>query len=129
MRTQDFPAVKTARKVVEEQIEVYNELISEENMAKKKLFIVDTIVTFRHRYVIEANELEHAYDEVTMIDSGNDSDLFEPVSSKCLGETIIDGRKISKKKFNELLNTLENDSSEQSSYWMGDDLIRKINYD
>ena len=85
MKTKDFPCVKEAKKVAEKQLEFYNMMMAsklkkEENkVAKKKLYIVDTISTFRHRYVIEAAELEHAYDEVTMVDSGNDADSFESV--------------------------------------------------
>ena len=96
---------------------------------KKKLYLVDTIVTFRHKYVIEANELEHAYDEVTMRDSGADEDEFSEVTQLYMGETIIDGREISKKDFKKMLKALEADKREVSSYWMGDKLIRKIDYD
>ena len=96
---------------------------------KKKLYLVDTIVTFRHKYVIEADELEHAYDEVTMRDSGADEDSFEEVTQLYLGETITDGREISKKDFKKMLKALETDKREMSSYWMGDKLIRKIDYD
>lgn len=100
-------------------------------MAKKKLFIVDTISTFRHRYVIEADKLEHAYDEVTMIDSGNDADAFEAASQRHLGETIIDGRQITKAEFDMMIARLKanEDPYELSSHWMGEQLIRKINYD
>jgi len=96
---------------------------------KKKLYLVDTIVTFRHKYVVEATELEHAFDEVTMRDSGNELDSFEEVTQLYLGETITDGREISKKEFKKLLKGLEADKRELSSYWMGDQLIRKIDYD
>lgn len=135
MKTKDFPCVKEAKKVAEKQLEFYNMMMAsklkkEENkVAKKKLYIVDTISTFRHRYVIEAAELEHAYDEVTMIDSGNDDDSFESVSQRYLGETIIDGREISKKEFDKMLKTLETDKDENCSYWMGDKLIRVLDYD
>jgi hypothetical protein len=98
-------------------------------MTKKKLFVVDTITTFRHRYVIEAESLEHAYDEVTMIDSGNDADMFESVSQRYLGETIIDGRKISKEKFDKMVTKLSIDAKENCSHWLGDRLIRRIDYD
>lgn len=93
-----------------------------------KLFIVDSISTFRHRYVIEANTLEHAYDEVTMVDSGNPEDEFTEVSQRWLGSTIVDGREISKDEFATLLKTLEADDNEMSSCWLGDKLIRKIDY-
>jgi hypothetical protein len=98
-------------------------------MTKKKLYVVDTISTYRMRYVIEAKELDHAYDEITMIDSGNEDDIFCEVSQKHLGETIIDGREISKKDFKKMLKDLENNKDEICSYWMGDKLIRVIDYD
>lgn len=95
---------------------------------KQNLYIVDTVVTFRHRYVIEAKNLEHAYDEVTMKDSGNEKDYFEEMTQKFIGETIIDGREITKKEFKLMLERLEHDKDEWCSYWMGDKLIRKIDY-
>lgn len=95
----------------------------------KKLYVVDTIVTFRHSYVVEAEELEHAYDEVTMKDSGSADDYFEEVTQLCLGEQICNGREITKKEYKKWLKELEKDKREISSYWMGDKLIRTINYD
>lgn len=94
-----------------------------------KLFIVDTIISYRMKYAIEAKSLEHAYDELTMRDSGNSADDFDEITQKCLGEQIIDGREISKDEFKILMGTLSTDESEMSSYWMEDKLIRKINYD
>ena len=88
------------------------------------LFVVDTISTFRQRYVVEAETLEHAYDEVTMIDSGEEEDRFEEFSQKWLGETIVDGRKIKMKHFHKMLEEDENCNA-----WMGEKLIRKIDYD
>jgi hypothetical protein len=98
-------------------------------MTKKKLFVVDTISSFRMRYVIEADELEHAYDEVLMRNSGDDKDSFEEMSQRYLGETILDGREITKKEFNSLLTQYESDENEISSYWMGEKLIRVVDYD
>ena len=92
----------------------------------KKLFIVDTISTFRMRYVIEAEELSHAYDEVTM--NGGADDQFDELTQKHLGETIVDGREITKKEFKKMLETLPNEKDELSSYWAGDAMIRKIDY-
>jgi hypothetical protein len=94
----------------------------------KKLFIVDTICTFRHKYVIECDELTHAYDEVTMRDSGNPDDNFPEVTQRFLGETITDGREITREEFDKLMASYTNDENEMSSYWMGDKLIRKIDY-
>jgi hypothetical protein len=95
---------------------------------KTKLFVVDTLVTFRHRYVIEAESLEHAYDEVTMKDSGAEADEFEEVSQRYLDEVIIDGRKIGRKKFQKMIEKLSQDEKELCSAWMGEELIRKIDY-
>ena len=151
----EWPVVQEARRVVAKQTEHYNKMMKDKTEGydwptltdqqiqdavnamsdkqtkppKKKLYIVDTIVTFRHKYVIEADELEHAYDEVTMRDSGDSADAFEEVTQRYLGETITDGREISKKEFKQLLKTLEKDKDEMSSYWLGKDLIRKIDYD
>lgn len=97
---------------------------------KKKLYIVDTICTFRHRYVVEAKSLEHAYDEVTMKESGAEEDYFSEFSQKYLGETIIDGRQIDQKEFDNMISYFHNNNTpeEMSSYWLGDGLIRKIDY-
>ncbi len=96
---------------------------------KKHLYVVDTITTIRNRYIVEAKSLEHAYDEVTMIDSEFDISHFEPFSQKDLGETIVDGRKISKKKFYKMNESLNNpDSREIGSPWMGEKMIRRIDY-
>lgn len=93
------------------------------------LFLVDTIVQFRHKYVIEAENIEHAYDEVAMRDSGADEDSFDEVTQRYLGETILDGREITREQFQNLMQELKNDPHETSSYWMSDKLIRKIDYE
>lgn len=90
------------------------------------LFIVDTIVTTRMRYVIEAKEASHAEDEVTMIDSGSPDDRFEEFSQRNLGEVIVDTRSITKAEFKKMLE--ESKTTGESSYWMGEKLIRKIDY-
>lgn len=97
-------------------------------MTKKKLFIVDTISSFRLRYVIEAEELDHAYDEVLMRNSGSSKDAFEEMTQRYLGETILDGREITKKEFKALLESCEKDKDELSSHWLGEKLIRVIDY-
>jgi hypothetical protein len=90
------------------------------------LFIVDTITTTRMRYVIDAKEASHAEDEVTMLDSGNPDDFFNEVSQKCLGETIVDTREITKDEFDKMLGELADKA--EGCYWLGDKLIRKIKY-
>lgn len=136
MKTKDFPAVKEAKKIVEGQRDFYNSMMKDDmtketpkEVPKKQLFLVDTISTFRHKYVIEAESLEHAYDEIVMKDSGSTSDAFDEVTQRYLGETIVDGREISRKDFKKLLIDLAKDKDEMSSHWMGDDLIRRIDYD
>lgn len=152
MKTKDFASVKAARKAAIGQLEFYNTMMAtktaNEKIAveeadiqdlldnfnrgyemskaeiKKKLFVVDTISTFRQRYVVEAECLEHAFDEVTMRDSGNEADSFEEFSQEWLGETIIDGRKIKMKHFNKML-----EEDKGCCAWMGEKLIRKIDYD
>ena len=93
---------------------------------KKKLFIVDTITSFRNRYVIEADELEHAYDEVTMVESGDSLDSFEPAEQRYLGETILDGREITIEDFDNMIVNME--ETGEGSHWLGRKLIRKIDY-
>lgn len=126
-----WPTPETAaRKLTDEQIldAVRSMTPLEEAPRKTHLYIVDTISTFRMRYVIEAESLEHAYDEVTMVDSGCPEDAFDEVTQLHVGEQIIDGRKISKKKFDKMLVELAADKNELCSHWMGDKLIRKIDY-
>jgi hypothetical protein len=88
------------------------------------LYLVDTIVTYRMKYVVEAKELSHAYDEVSM----NDGNLSE-LTQKCLGEHIIDGRQVTIEEVNQLLAQYKNDQYELSSHWMGEKLINKIKYE
>lgn len=94
-----------------------------------KLYVIDTLVNFRHKYVIKAKSLEHAYDEITMRESGSLEDDFSEVAQRYLGETILDGREISKEDFDNMIENYSTDKQENSSYWMGDKLIREIKYD
>lgn len=93
------------------------------------LYVIDTLVQFRHKYVVEANELDHAMDEVVMRESGRNEDYFEETSQSYLGETIIDGYEITREQFDNMLTDLAKNVKESSSYWMGDKLIRKIDYE
>lgn len=93
------------------------------------LYVVDTIVQFRHKYVVEAEKLEHAYDEIVMRDSKCDEDYFDEVTQRYLGETILDGREITREQFDQMMKDLAEDKQEISSHWCGDKLIRKINYE
>lgn len=61
---------------------------------EKKLYMVETVSIFRHRYVVEAREAEHAADEVVMGLGQNSSD-FSEFSQKHVDELITSTREIS----------------------------------
>jgi hypothetical protein len=86
------------------------------------LFEVSTVSLFRHKYVIDAKNLEHAYDTVLV-------DNPESLTQKYLDETIIDGRKIGRKEFEKLCDESMNDSKELSNAHLGTKIIHKVNYD
>lgn len=89
------------------------------------LFEVDVLVSFRNKYVIEAESLEHAYDELVMTEHERN---FDEVTQKFLGEQIIEGREITREGMTEMINRLKDDKSELCSYWMDERLIHKIDY-
>jgi hypothetical protein len=90
------------------------------------LFEIDVLTTFRSKYVIEAESLEHAYDELVMTEHNRE---FDEVTQKFLGEQIIEGRRTTKEGVTEMMNRLKDDKYELSSYWMDvDKLIHKIDY-
>lgn len=93
------------------------------------IFVVDTLVSVRRRYVVEAKELEHAYDEITFRNSGNPRDSFEPLSTKDLGEVIMDGQEITNEQFELIFDSLEDSRDETHNTSFGRSIIRKINYD
>lgn len=92
------------------------------------LFVVDTIVTFRNRYVIDCKELGHAFDTVAMEEADQFSQMY-------LGEQIVTGRAITKEEFVQMNKALElhGDGTEyqpeSGSPWMGDKMIHKVEYD
>ena len=126
MKTKDFPTVKQAELIAKIHSAYHNEMMKKGDKMKK-LFLVETISTFKQTYVVEAEELEHAFDEVTMIPSGNPNDAFAEAEQVYLGETITGGRKISKKEFRKLLEQIEKHGT--GSHWLGEGLIRRINYE
>ena len=85
------------------------------------LFEVNTISTFRHKYVIEAKTLEHAYDTVLI-------DNPEALTQKYLDEIIVDGRKIGRKEFERLCDESMEDSREWSNAHLGTKIIHKVDY-
>lgn len=89
------------------------------------LFEVDVLSTFRNKYVIEAESLEHAYDELVMTEHNRE---FDEVTQKFLGEQIIEGREITREGMTEMINRLKDDKYEMCSHWMDEKLIHKIDY-
>ena len=90
------------------------------------IFLVDTLSTFRMKYAIEAETLEHAMDELVMTEHNR---TFDEVTQKWLGEQIVEGREVSYEELLVLMNKLAVDKEELSSHWMGDKLIHKVNYE
>ena len=91
------------------------------------LYIIDTIQTFRHRYVIECRSIEHAYDTVAMEEAREFSQMH-------LGEQILSGREITRDEFKRLNAALEEYGDgtkfqpESGSPWMGEDMIHVVQY-
>jgi hypothetical protein len=79
------------------------------------LFIVETITTFRHYYVIDCLSEEHADDTVVMEEA-------DELDQKYLGETIVSTRQITQSEYDAL-------SKESINNHMGDKMIHKVNYD
>lgn len=90
------------------------------------IFLVDTLSTFRMKYAIEAETLEHAMDELVMTEHDRN---FDEVTQRWLGEQIIEGREVSYEELLVLMNKLEKDKDEMSSHWMGDKLVHKVKYE
>jgi PhoPQ-activated pathogenicity-related protein len=78
------------------------------------LFLVETITTFRHYYVIDCESAEHAEDTVVMQEAAE-------LDQKCLGETIVSTRAITQTEYNAL-------SKESVNGHMGDKMIYKVQY-
>ena len=92
------------------------------------LFVIETIQTFRHRYVIDCKSLDHAYDTVSMEEATEFSQMH-------LGEQIVTGREITRDEFTRMNKTLEENGDgthyrpEQGSPWMGEKMIHVVEYD
>lgn len=90
---------------------------------------ITTIVQFAHTYFIEADELEHAEDALTMRESGVDADWFEESKQEYLGETIVSAETIKRKHFDKWLETeAAKGNKSHASHWMGEDLIHTVDY-
>jgi hypothetical protein len=90
------------------------------------IYIIDTTSTFRMKYAIEAKSAEHALDELTMTEHNR---TFDEITQKWLGEQILDVREVTSDQFDTLMESLTENKDEMSSYWMGDQLIHKVQYE
>lgn len=61
----------------------------EERNSEEKIFIVETVSTFRITYAIKGKSLEHALDTVTCEEA-------DEINQEFLGETIFSGREVTK---------------------------------
>lgn len=92
------------------------------------LFVVETISTFRHKYVIDCKELDHAFDTVACEEATEFSQMH-------LGEQIITGREIDWNEFHRMNKALEEYGDgisyqpETGSPWMGEKMIYKVKYE
>jgi hypothetical protein len=94
---------------------------------KMKMYMVETVSIFRHRYVVMAKDPEHACDEVVMNTSGNFGDMLQEFSQKHIDESITSVRKIKEKEYlrlfdedNDYLKTWDDEQKKQ--------FINTINY-
>lgn len=78
------------------------------------------------KYAIEADTLEHAYEELVMTEHSRD---FDDLSQKWLGEQIIDGHEVSYEELLVMINKMSKDRSEMCSHWMNEKLIHKVQYE
>jgi hypothetical protein len=91
------------------------------------LFVVETIQTFRHRYVVDCKSLEHAYDTVAMEEAKEFSQMY-------LGEQIVTGRGITNDEFHTMNKALEKYGDgteyqpESGSPWMKEKMIHVVPY-
>lgn len=91
----------------------------------KKLVMVETISQFRHRYVVEVENIEDALDEVVWRE---DDPAFKEFSQTHLGQVIFSHREINKEDY--LL--MFNEDNDYLSDWLEEkklEFINKINYE
>ena len=78
------------------------------------LYLVETVTMFRHYYVVDAKEADHAGDTIVMQEA-------EEFDQQYLGETIVSTREITKKEFFQMADTATNGH-------LGENNICKIDY-
>jgi len=88
-------------------------------------YLIETISVFRHRYVIEAENMEHAMDEVCMNDG--EGHLRE-LSQSHITESITGGREIDDAEYLRVFNE-DNDYLRDWTDEQKFSFINEINYD
>ena len=81
------------------------------------LYEINTVSTYRHKYMIEAPELNEAYD---VLRAGN----VEELSTRYLTEVITDGREITNAQSEAIMDRLEDDDEEDCVRNMRDNIYR-----
>ena len=81
------------------------------------LYEINTVSTYRHKYMIEAKELNDAYD---ILRAGN----VDEISTRYLTEVITDGREITNAQSEAIMDRLENDDEEDCVRNMRDNIYR-----
>lgn len=97
----------------------------EKNM-EKKLYMVETVSIFRHRYVVNAREAEHACDEVVM--NLHKPDGFSEFSQKHIDENIMSVREIGAEEY---LKTFDEDNDYLKDWTISQKMkfINEIDYE
>jgi hypothetical protein len=70
----------------------------------KKLYMVETVLITKFRYVVEARDESHAMDEVVMNTSGSYNNDWKEFSQRALEEVISNCREISTTEYLELFD-------------------------
>jgi len=94
----------------------------------KKLYLVETMMTYRMRYVVAAYEEEHALDEVAMNSSGSYNENWKEFSQLALPEQIFSSRELSAKDYMDMFDK-DNDYLSDWSQEQKMSLINEINYE
>ena len=90
----------------------------------KNLYLVETVSFFRHRYVVEAEDISHAEDEVVWRLSDTD---FSEFSQKHIDECISSSRQIDEKEYFDLFDK-DNDYLNSWDLEQKKRFINKIDY-
>lgn len=85
------------------------------------MFIVNTIISYRVKYAVEAPSADDARTILT-----DHEGLLHELTQRCLGEVVTDVTETSKEDIITYLQYLKEDKDEMSSYWMDEKLINRV---